>query len=101
LPDSVKRWLEYSQVTGKKMINTVRLKQEAVLRMNKDQSWMPVIAEQYFTTNKPGFIWKARIKAAPLIHIVGRDKYFNGKGHMQIKLLSLVTAKEKKLTRQL
>ena len=52
---------------------------------------MSVQAEQYFTTENPGFIWKARIKVAPFIHIAGRDKYENEKGNMLIKLLSLFT----------
>ena len=34
-----------------------------------------VETEQYFTTDEPGFVWKANIKAAPLFHISGRDKY--------------------------
>lgn len=90
LPDCVQKWLEYSKVVGKERIKTVRLKQNATMRLKEDQSWMPVKAEQYFTVNKPGFIWKAKIKAAPLFHIAGRDKYFNGKGNMSIKLLSLI-----------
>lgn len=59
--------------------------------MKEGQSWMPVEAEQYFTIDEPGFIWKAKIKAAPLFHIVGRDKYYEGKGNMLIKILSLIT----------
>ncbi|MFW6083362.1 MAG: DUF6544 family protein [Thermoplasmatota archaeon] len=91
LPKNVQRWLKRANVLGQKKINTVRLKQNAKMRMEKDKSWMPVEAEQYFTVNRPGFIWKARIKAAPFLHIVGRDKYFEGEGNMLIKMMSLVT----------
>lgn len=96
LPNSVQKWLKYSQVLGKERINSVRLKQKAVMRIEEDKSWMPVKAEQYFTVDKPGFIWKARIKAAPLFYIVGRDKYQNGKGSMLIKILSLITVADSK-----
>jgi len=81
---------------GKEKINTVRLQQKAELRLNEDQSWMPVEAEQYFTTNNPGFIWKASIKPFPLLHISGRDKYYKGKGGMLIKVLSLITVANSK-----
>ncbi|MTI81623.1 MAG: hypothetical protein FH758_12240 [Firmicutes bacterium] len=97
LPQSVKKWLEYSQVVGKEGIRTVRLKQQATMRLKpEDKRWMPTEAEQYFTVDKPGFIWKAKIKAAPFIPIVGRDKYHQGKGHMLIKILSLITVADSK-----
>lgn len=90
LPQSVQKWLRNSQVLGKEMIQTVSLKQKGFMRMEKDKAWMPFDAVQYFTTEEPGFIWNAKIKVAPLFHIVGRDKYYKGKGNMLIKLLSLI-----------
>lgn len=91
LPLAVQDWLKQSNVIGKEMIHTVHLKQKGTLRTTTDGKWMPVKAEQYITTGKPGFIWQARIQAFPLIHISGRDKYQHGKGNMLIKLLSLIT----------
>ncbi len=96
LPENVQKWLEYSGVIGNKRIIAVRLKQRADMRLGKDKSWMPVQAEQYFISKEPGFIWKANIKAAPLIHISGRDKYEDGKGSMLIKVLSLFTVADSK-----
>lgn len=96
LPFSVQNWLESSQVIGKERIVTVRLKQKASMRLKEEQSWMPVAVEQYFKIDDPGFIWKARIKAAPLVHIVGRDKYYKGKGNMLIKVQSLLTVADAK-----
>ncbi|MEA2067303.1 MAG: DUF6544 family protein [Thermotogota bacterium] len=83
--------MHFAGVIGKERIDTVRLKQNAEMKLKKDKKWMPAEAEQYFTTHPPAFIWKARIKAAPFFHIVGRDKYTNGEGNMQIKILSLFT----------
>jgi len=96
LPIPVQKWLKYSQVVGKEKIRAVRLKQKAVMRLKEEQSWMPVEAEQYFTIDEPGFIWKARIKAAPLFYIVGRDKYYKGRGNMLIKVLSLIPVADSK-----
>jgi len=90
LPDNVQNWLKSSKVIGKGKINSARLKQKAVMRLDRDKSWMPADAEQYFTVGKPGFIWKSRIKASPFMHIVGRDKYFEGKGNMLIKFMSMI-----------
>ena len=96
LPKNVQKWLEYSGVIGKERITAVRLKQKAEMRLAEDKAWMPVQAEQYFTSQEPSFIWKANIKAAPFIHISGRDKYENGKGNMLIKVLSLFTVADSK-----
>ncbi|MEW6624923.1 MAG: DUF6544 family protein [Bacillota bacterium] len=96
LPLCVQKWLEYSQVVGTERITTVSSKQTAVMRLKEGQRWMPVAAKQYFTIDEPGFIWKARIKAAPLAYIVGRDKYYEGKGHMLIKVLSLIRVADSK-----
>jgi uncharacterized protein DUF6920 len=38
----------------------------------------------------PTFIWRAKVKAAPFIMLVGRDKFVNGKGDMLIKLLNII-----------
>ncbi|MGI5912223.1 MAG: DUF6544 family protein [Syntrophomonadaceae bacterium] len=91
LPEPVQRWLRYSQVVGKDRITTVRSKQSALLRTKQDQPWMATEAENYYTIPQPGFIWHAKIKAAPLVHIAGRDKYYQGNGNMLIKFLSLFT----------
>jgi hypothetical protein len=79
LPESVQRWLLASGAVGQEKTVAVRVKQRAMMRMSPEQSWMPVEAEQYFTVEEPGFIWRAEIQAAPLIHIAGRDKYFEEK----------------------
>lgn len=96
LPENVQRWLLNSGVVGKEKIVALRVKQEALMRLNPDQSWMSVEAEQYFTVEQPGFIWRAEIQAAPLIHIAGRDKYFQGQGNMLIKPMSLFTVADGK-----
>ena len=96
LPESVQRWLRSSGAVGQEKTVAVRVKQKALMRLSEDQSWMPVEAEQYFSVEEPGFIWKARIQAAPMIHIAGRDRYYEGKGNMLIKPLSLFKVADSK-----
>ncbi|OEH85069.1 hypothetical protein BHU72_05515 [Desulfuribacillus stibiiarsenatis] len=96
LPLIVQQWLKQSQIIEKEYISSVRSKQTAKLRLKPDQKWMSSTSEQYFTVDKPAFIWKARIEAAPLLHIVGRDMYLEGNGNMLIKVLSLFTVADGK-----
>jgi hypothetical protein len=98
LPPIVQKWLERSNVIGKEIIYSVHLKQIGEMRTAPDSKWMPVEAEQWCKTEKPGFIWIADVKFAPGIHLAGRDKYGNGKGNMLIKLLYLIPIADAKGT---
>jgi hypothetical protein len=89
LPPVVQKWLERSNIAGKEFIQTVHLKQKGEMRTKPDGRWMKVDAEQYISTNPPGFIWKADVKSS-FLRFSGRDRYENGEGHMLIKLFSLI-----------
>ncbi|MCW3130920.1 MAG: hypothetical protein N2V75_12610 [Methanophagales archaeon] len=91
LPEPVQKWLKNSQIKGKEKIFAVRLKQKGLIRTKEGQPWMPAEAEQYLTVDEPGFIWKVKVIMNPLLYLVGRDKYYEGKGNILIKLLSLIT----------
>lgn len=89
LPAPVRRWLRFSKVIGNERIQSVRLRQQGEFRMDSDSRWMSFEAEQYYTTEPPGFLWYTTMKPAPLFHITGRDRYWRGHGNMLIKLLSV------------
>jgi hypothetical protein len=91
LPAPVQLWLIRSGSLGKPVVHTVYLEQKGQMRTTPDGKWMDVEAKEYFTVQQPGFLWIADVKAAPFIHLAGRDKYENGRGHMLIKALSLFT----------
>jgi hypothetical protein len=81
--------MEQSGVTGKDRPNTIHVFQKGLMRTEKSKNCMPFDAEQYFTIDPPGFVWKARVHT-DAFDIVGLDKYINGKGHVLIKAASLV-----------
>jgi hypothetical protein len=91
LPEVVQRYLNYTAIIGKPQIDTVYLRQTGKFRQGLDRPWMPMSAEQWYTTNPPGFLWKAQFKLAglPLLH--AQDKYQSGQGHMFGKLAGLFT----------
>jgi hypothetical protein len=94
LPEPVRGWLRYSRVLGTPLPATVRLRQEGDFRMT-GAGWVPFRADQYFTTNPPGFLWKASFRMAPLVTVVGRDRYRAGQASMQMRLLSLIPVANK------
>lgn len=91
LPEPVQRYLRYSGVIGKEKIQTVRLKQKGFFRPQEDLSWMPMIAEQYYTINPPGFLWFGVVKALPFLFISARDKFIDNHGNMLVKMQSIFT----------
>jgi hypothetical protein len=89
LPPPVRRWLEISGAVGRPIAGTVRLTQRGELRTAPDKPWMPAAAEQVFTVDPPGFVWHVRTKMMGL-PIAGRDRFADGRGHMLIKVASLI-----------
>lgn len=91
LPEPVQRYLRYTGVLGKERIKTVRLKQKGFFRPQEGLPWMPMVAEQYYTTSPPAFLWFGTVKALPFVSISARDKFADGAGNMLVKLQSLFT----------
>lgn len=91
LPAVVQRYLNYTGVIGTPRIETVRLKYRGAFRTGAEKPWMPIEATQYYTTNPPGFLWKARFKFAGLPFMFANDVYKAGNSHMQGKLAGLFT----------
>jgi hypothetical protein len=91
LPAPVRRYLTYTGVIGKPWIETVRLKYVGKFRTGIGKRWMPISVNQFYTTNPPGFLWKARFKIAGLPLMFGSDTYKAGHSHMHGKLAGLFT----------
>jgi hypothetical protein len=91
LPGPVQRYMMYTGVVGKPWIDTVHLKQVGRFRQGPDRPWMPMLAEEFYTTDPPTLIWNARFKIAGLPLLRAKDKYESGQGHMFGKLAGLFT----------
>lgn len=89
LPAPVAHWLTASGVVGKPIPRSVRLKQRGQMRTAADKPFMPVEAQQYFRVDRPGFVWRVRVKMMKLLPIAGRDTFLDGHGRMLIKIASL------------
>ncbi len=91
LPLNVQRWLVRSGVVDGKTTNIIRVTQKGELRTSPGGAWMPFQATEHFSIDPPAFVWTAKIKAASLLTIAGRDRLRGGHGHMLIKPLYLFT----------
>jgi hypothetical protein len=86
--------LRYTKVVGTERPSTVRLRQDGHFRLD-GKGWVPFAAQQYFTINPPGFMWKAAFRMAPMVSVNGRDLYRSGEASMEMRLLSLAPVANK------
>ena len=83
--------MNYTGVVGQPWIDAVRVKYTGIFRLGADRPWLPIKAEQVYSTNPPGFNWKARRKMFGLWMVSGSDTYKDGHGHMFGKIAGLYT----------
>jgi len=90
LPEPAKRYLRYAGVVGRPMVDTVRVRQACRMRPAPHGISFPLVAEQWYAVEPPGFIWDATVAVAGIPVVRGRDGYLDGKGMMTIKVGSLI-----------
>lgn len=90
LPFPVQKWLKAINIVGKDSIKIAYFSQKGKMKLKPSQKdWFPSTVEQYVATEKPGFIWIVHMNMNSMIHVVGRDKFQEGKAAMTIKVGSL------------
>jgi len=90
LPGPAQRYLRYAGVVGRPLVDTVRLRQRCRMRLAPNGMSFPLVAEQWYSVEPPGFIWDATVPVAGIPVVRGRDGYLEGHGLMVIKVGSLI-----------
>ncbi len=91
LPVPVADYFRSTLRDGQPMIRSARIRQTGEFRAGgADAKWQPFEATQYFSAERPGFVWDAGIRMVPLAKVRVRDAYIAGKGSMQAKILAVV-----------
>jgi len=91
LPAPARRYLRYAVGKDTPAIHSVRLRHDGFFRTKPGQRWFPIRGEEYFTVDKPGFVWIASIQPAPLLWIEARDCLLSGRGNMLVRFNSTIT----------
>ena len=90
LPEPVRRYLAIAGVRiGATIPRIVRLTQTGRIRSAEDAQWMQFDATQIYSTDPPAFVWKASLPSRMLPIALGRDAYLDGRGSIDIRMLSL------------
>jgi hypothetical protein len=92
LPGVVARYLRFALRDGQPTIRMARFSQIGELRTDdRSDHWSAYRADQIVTPVPPAFVWDARVRVAPLLHVRVRDAYVGGRGVGQVSLLSAIS----------
>ena len=84
LPEPVQRYFKHVLNDGQPYISYIRLIHDGQFKTSPKKDWIDIKGEQYFTAEKPGFIWKGKTSM-----FTARDTYIAGKGQLVVSLFSL------------
>ena len=88
LPPPVARYLRRA-LPLRKAIQEVRITQTGTLRTDATtERWMAFEAKHLAGPPATGFLWNARVRVAPLLHVRVRDVLIDGIGSGQVSLMS-------------
>ena len=90
LPEPVQRFFRASVAEGTPLIKYVHLKQTGYFQPSPNAGWKPFRADQWYSVEPPRFVWQANMDFAPLVPVVGRDKYWSGQSNMLMKVLGMI-----------
>lgn len=90
LPEPVQRYFRAALAEGTPLIKQVHLKQVGYFRPDPQGDWKPFRADQWYSVEPPRFVWQASMDFAPLLPVIGRDKYWYGQSNMLMKVLGVV-----------
>ena len=83
-PHPVARYLSLAGVAGKLVPRTVHVLQSGAMLTAPGKRWVPLEAEQWFSLDPPGFLWRGSIRPARLVRIVATDRFVDGHGRLDI-----------------
>jgi hypothetical protein len=92
LPEPVQRYFRAVLADGQPIVTGVTVRHVGtfnVTALGSREMWMPFTSRQHVLTNRPGFVWDARMSLLPGIAILVHDAYAAGVGTLHPALLGL------------
>lgn len=95
LPPIVQRYFRAVLTDGAPIVTGATLAHTGRFNMSETgQSWVPFHSTQHVVTQRPGFVWDARIRLMPGLAVHVHDAYIAGEGVLHPALLGLITLSE-------
>ena len=84
LPEPVQRYFKHVLREKQPYISYVRLRHNGQFKTDLKKDWIAIEGEQYYTTERPGFVWRGKTSL-----FTARDMYLADKGSLTVSLFSL------------
>lgn len=102
LPAPVQRYFRAVLKEGQPWIAAVSMEHTGTFNMSETgEQWKPFKSTQHVITQRPGFVWDARIRIAPAMTAHVHDAYIAGEGVLTAKLFGLLTVMKQPSTPEL
>ena len=88
LPSPVRRYFQYALKDGQPIVGSVRIAMNGAFKMKEADQWIPFEANQYLSTKEPSYVWHATLRPLPYLWTEARDKFYQGRGSSENRLLS-------------
>jgi hypothetical protein len=89
LPEPVRKYFRRALADGMPYLSCARLRHTGKFKTGEDNDWMDIRGEQYFVSERPGFLWKGETTL-----FTARDMYINGWGRLAVSLFSAIPIAE-------
>jgi hypothetical protein len=92
LPMPVQRYFQNVLTEGQTIVTAVSISHQGSFNMSQDgEQWKPFTSQQRVITQRPGFVWNARIMMLPGVPVRVHDAYLAGEGLLHPAILGLLT----------
>jgi len=102
LPAPVQRYFRAVLKEGQPLVVAISVEHTGTFNMSETgEQWKPFTSTQRVITQRPGFVWDARIRMAPAMTVYVHDAYVAGEGVLTAKLFGLLTVMKQPSTPEL
>ena len=92
LPFPVQRYLKTVLPDGQRPVAAVEIEQTGTFNISETtERWKPFTARQRVVTQRPGFVWNARIALIPGLPAFVQDACFGGEGLLRVSICGLLS----------
>ncbi|MDZ7706189.1 MAG: DUF6544 family protein [Trueperaceae bacterium] len=88
VPEPIRRYLAAVCAHRARDTKAVEIEQRGTFWLTG--RWQPFVATQVSTVREPGFVWDAKIRMGPLLHVRVADSYLAGEGGVDARLLGAI-----------
>jgi hypothetical protein len=92
LPPPVQRWFRATLRDGAAVIATVDIEHQGQMNLSESaEQWVPFTSQQRVVTQRPGFVWDARVRLLPGLRVHVHDAHVAGQGLLHAAVAGLLT----------